>query len=362
MQPELTKQISATAVDLFAGGGGLTVGLKKAGFKVVSAVEIEAHAFSTYKANHPEVQVYKQDIRKVSGQDLIKSSPTGQIDLLSGCPPCQGFSTLTRKNKVEDPRNLLILEMGRLVEEIQPKIVMMENVPGLPIKGKQMFEELLLKLCDIGYIPQWKVLQVADYGVPQSRKRLVLLAGKGFSVPLPEPTHSRNGKNGLHPWITLKDAISQMPEPTVLSQTYSFGGPQVFNWHVVRSLSDSTLQRLRAAKPGESRRLLPNELRPDCHKDRNDGFNNVYGRMAWNQVASTITGGCTTVSKGRFGHPEQDRTISVREAALLQTFPENYIFDTPYIDYVCQIIGNALPCQFAQILAEQCFRALQIQM
>ncbi|MBD2459461.1 DNA cytosine methyltransferase [Oscillatoria sp. FACHB-1407] len=358
MRRKVCKTQQPTAIDIFSGSGGLTVGLKKAGFRVVAAVEIEPHAFATYKANHPEVQAYKQDVRTVRGKSLIACSPSGEIDLLSGCPPCQGFSSLTARHKRPDPRNELVLEMSRLVEEIQPRIVMMENVPGLPKKGTKLFEQLLQKLESLGYISAWDILQVADYGVPQSRQRLVLLAGKGFPVHLPKPTHSKTGKDGLKPWRTLRDAIGTMPEPIVLADTHTSGGPQRYNWHVVRSLAPDTLKILKAARPGESRLKLPEELRPPCHQNRSDGFNNVYGRLSWDQISSTITGGCTTVSKGRFGHPEQDRTISVREAALLQTFPMDYIFDTPYIDYVCEMIGNALPCDFAEVLARQCLDAL----
>jgi DNA (cytosine-5)-methyltransferase 1 len=347
-----------TAIDIFAGGGGLTVGLKRAGFRVVAAVEIEPHAFSTYKTNHPEVHAFKQDVRTVKGKSLLNYSPNGEIDLLSGCPPCQGFSALTSKRRKADPRNQLVLEMSRLVEEIKPKIVMMENVPGLTSKGKTLFDELLNKLDSLGYKINYDVLQVADYGVPQSRQRLVLLAGLGFSIDFPEKTHSKADVDNLPRWRTLREAIDFMPEPVVLSDIKDSGGPQRYNWHVVRSLSPETLAILKAARPGESRLKLPLELRPPCHKDRKDGFNNVYGRLSWDQVSSTITGGCTTVSKGRFGHPTEDRTISVREAALIQTFPEDYIFDVPFIDHVCEIIGNALPCDFAEVLSRQCFKAL----
>lgn len=336
----------------------MTVGLKKAGFRVVAAVEIEPHAFSTYKANHPEVRAFKQDVRTVKGKSLLKHSPTGKVDLLSGCPPCQGFSALTSKRRDADPRNQLVLEMSRLVEEVKPRIVMMENVPGLPKKGKALFDELLQKLDSLGYVNNYDVLQVADYGIPQSRQRLVLLAGQGFSVEFPKKTHSRTGEGDLLPWKTLREVIGSMLEPVVLSDIKGNSSPQQYNWHVVRSISSETLAILKAAQPGESRLKLPVELRPPCHKNRKDGFNNVYGRLSWEQVSSTITGGCTTVSKGRFGHPERDRAISVREAALIQTFPKDYIFDTPFIDNVCEIIGNALPCDFAEVLARQCFRAL----
>jgi len=359
MQHKTSNNYQPIAIDVFSGSGGLTVGLKKSGFNVVGAVEIEPHAFATYKANHPEVQAYKQDIRTIKGKSLLALSPNGTVDLLSGCPPCQGFSTLTSRYKRLDPRNNLMLEMSRLVEEIQPKMVMMENVPGLPTKGAALFKQFLDTLDSLGYITEWGVLQVADYGIPQSRQRFVLLSGKGFPIHLPKATHSRIGKDGLTLWKTLRDAIGFMPEPMILANTQSQGGPQQYNWHVVRSLSPQTLNILKAARPGESRVKLPNELRPPCHQNRKDGFNNVYGRMSWDQVASTITSGCTTVSKGRFGHPDSDRTISVREAALLQTFPMEYIFDTPYIDPVCEMIGNALPCEFAEVLAQQCLNALR---
>jgi len=352
------KKISLTAIDLFAGGGGLTVGLKGAGFQVVGAVEIESHAFSTYKVNHPEVCAFKQDIRTIRGEYLRMLSPDGQIDLLAGCPPCQGFTSLTSKYKRPDSRNELIREMGRLIEEIQPRAVMMENVPGLTQKGKPLFDEFLRLLSSLGYIYDFKVLQVADYGVPQSRRRLVLLAGKGFPINMPAPTHAQIPPDGLKPWRTIRCVIRNMPKPITLEESHKHGGPQAFNWHVIRTLAPQNKRRLCQAKPGKSWVTIPKRLRPACHQDRNTGFSNVYGRMSWDQTSPTITGGCTTLSKGRFGHPEEDRTISVREAALLQTFPPDYVIDTPFMEYACNIIGNALPCDFAEILARQCAEEL----
>lgn len=347
-----------TAVDLFAGGGGLTVGLKRAGFHVVSAVEIEPHAFSTYKVNHPEVMAFKQDIRTIDGIRLKRTSPTGEIDLLTGCPPCQGFSSLTSKYKREDPRNELINEMGRLVEEVLPKAVMIENVPGLGEKGRVLLDKFLTKIRSLGYIPTYAVLQTADYGVPQQRRRFVLLAGRGFEIALPKPTHSRTGENGTQTWKRVRDAIEGMPPPIELSVANKKGGPLRFNWHVVRSLSETNKERLRYAKPGKVWTEIPEYLRPPCHRGKYKGFANVYGRLDWDQPSVTITGGCTTLSKGRFGHPCEERTISVREAALLQTFPGNYIFDTPYMDHACQIVGNALPCDFAEAISRQCMEAI----
>ncbi len=353
------KKNRLTAIDLFAGGGGLTVGLKEAGFRVSGAVEIEPHAYSTYVANHPEVNALQQDIRTVKKSSLIKMTPYGKLDLLAGCPPCQGFSSLTRKYLRKDPRNGLVDEMARLIEELRPNAVMMENVPGLVERGKSILENFIKRLTVAGYEVNYDILQVADFGIPQNRRRFALVAGKGFFIPLPKPTHSRTGKNGLKIWNSLHSVIKGMPRPVTLTRAKESGGPQNFNWHIIRNMGKENLLRLKYAKPGKVRAALPKRLRPPCHQHQDKGFNSAYGRMEWNKVSVTITGGCATFSKGRFGHPTQNRTISVREAALIQTFPMNYIFDTPYIDYACNIIGNALPCEFAQVLGEECAKALK---
>lgn len=346
------------AVDVFSGAGGLTVGLKRAGFRVATAIEIEDHAFATYKTNHPEVRAIKQDVRTVRGRHLRQISG-GRVDLLAGCPPCQGFSTLTNTSSKRDPRNDLVLEMARLVRELRPRAVMMENVPGLADRGKRLFNRFLKTLQELNYQYTWDILQVANYGVPQNRRRLVLLAGRGFQPSLPKPTHHRTGKDGLAQWKTLRDAIFGMDAPTLLEDAQKLGGPVNFDWHVVRRLSSQNIARLRKARPGASRSKLPKSLRPDCHKEVDKGYTSVYGRMAWDQLPVTITGGCTTFSKGRFGHPSELRTISVREAARIQTFPDDYVFDTPYMEYACQMIGNALPCDFAQTLATSVAAQLQ---
>ncbi len=360
MAPTKGKEnIALTAVDLFAGGGGLTVGLKRAGFRVIGAVELDPHAFATYKTNHPEVRIFKQDIRTVKGDDLGLIYRRN-VDLVAGCPPCQGFSSLTAKYKREDPRNVLIREMLRIVREMGPRAVMLENVPGLALKGKPLFNEFLKRLEDLGYIATWDVLQVANYGIPQKRRRLVLLAGLGFKIDLPKPSHSGTGKDGLAPWRTVRQALKNMPEPVTMMIAMKTGGPLSFNWHIVRNMSPLNQTRIRRTKPGKGRTLLPDDLRPDCHKGVERGFSNVYGRMSWDQPSVTITAGFTTFSKGRFGHPQEDRTISVREAALLQTFPSDYFFDTPFMDHVCNIIGNALPCDFAEALARKVYKAIAI--
>ena len=351
--------MTLTAIDIFAGAGGLTVGLKRAGFRVVAAVEAEPHSFATYKANHPEVKCLKQDIATVSGAALQEIAETDRIDLLAGCPPCQGFTSLTAKYKDrKDPRDTLVLEMARLTEAIRPRAIMMENVPGLAQKGGSLYGRLRSRLQSLDYRLTEGILQVADYGVPQFRRRLVLLGGRGFEIALPDATHSGAPTGDLAPWRTVHDTIKYMPEPITLAEAKARGPVERSDWHVVRDLSRKNIERIKAAKVGETWTHIPEHLRPNCHRDGYIGFTNVYGRMEWDRPSPTITGGCTTFSKGRFGHPKADRTISVREAALLQTFPLDYRLDTPYMDRVCNMIGNALPCNFAEALSRRCVEQL----
>lgn len=349
--------MKTTAVDLFSGGGGLTLGMMRAGFDVVAAVEVDKSACETYGANHRNVTALQDDIRTLDKHDVGGRVDGRKIDLLGGCPPCQGFTSLIARYKRDDPRNQLVLELARLTEELRPRAVMMENVPGLA--GTQIYRELRRRLSAAGYQLVDEVLQVADYGVPQSRRRLVLLGGLGFGIEMPRPTHSRKAHSGTARWRTVRDAIGHMsPNPPTLGEARDNGGVRHANWHVVRSLSPANVARIRAAEPGKTWPHLPERLRPTCHRGDYKGFTNVYGRMEWDRPSPTITSGCTTLSKGRFGHPEEDRTISVREAGLLQTFPEDYVFDTPYMEHVCSIIGNALPCDFAEVVARQCYDAL----
>lgn len=354
--------MALTAIDAFAGGGGLTVGLKRAGFRVVAGVELEPHSFATYKANHPEVKCVKQDIATVSGAGLLAHAGRDRIDLLAGCPPCQGFSSLTAKYKDKaDPRNELVLEMARLAEETRPRAIMMENVPGLPRKGRALYRQLRSRLEALDYRLTEGILQVADYGVPQFRRRFVLLGGLGFEIALPAATYSGSPARGLKPWRTVRDAIEGMPEPVTLAAAKAKGPVERSDWHIVRNLSAKNIKRIQAAKAGQTWRHIPEHLRPACHRDGYVGFTNVYGRMEWDRPSPTITGGCTTFSKGRFGHPDDDRTISVREAALLQTFPPDYRLDVPYIDRVCNMVGNALPCDFAEAISRQCAEQLRME-
>ncbi|MBU0514051.1 MAG: DNA cytosine methyltransferase [Proteobacteria bacterium] len=338
------------------------MGLQKAGFDVRAAVEIDSTSAATYRLNHTQGNVIDKDIREVHGTELARAVGESSVAVIAGCAPCQGFCSLARRGAKDDPRDRLLAEMARLIEEFRPDAVVMENVPGLQTQGRLVFKKFLTSLNDLGYYSNWGVIQMADYGVPQSRRRLVLTAGRGIVIPLPKTTHSvrPNAKNNLSPWITLQEAIGAMQKPVTLSQAKRAGGPREFNWHVVRDLQPQTKARLDAAIPGKTWLNVKEKIRPKCHQGGYRGFTNSYGRMSWDQVSATITAGCTTACKGRFGHPDPKRTtISVREAAILQTFPEDYQFASDKIDAVCQMIGNAVPPRFAQALGMQVKASLE---
>ncbi len=350
------------AIDLFAGVGGLSTGLTQTGFRIAAAVEIDPVAAATFKHNHPDVEIIQDDIRNITPSDIDAATLGRKIDLVVGCAPCQGFCSLTHKHKREDPRNALVLDMVRLIEACEPDVVVMENVPGLMTRGSELLEEFVGRLRGAGYYVNQRIIQMADYGVPQNRRRFVLLAGRGFVIPFPKPTHAKSPEagSGLEKWVTVRKVIYGRRAPVTLERAQRNGGPAAFNWHVVRNLQPQTKCRLRAAKPGATWLALDEGLRPDCHRGGYVGFTNVYGRMEWDRISPTITAGCTTPAKGRFGHPDRRRTtISVREAALLQTIPETYVFPTDGMEAVCDMIGNAVPPLFASVIARQVKRSLR---
>ena len=321
-----------TAVDLFCGCGGLTVGLKRAGFSVLGAVDLYPPSVKTYKANHRDVTIWEKDIRELDPQELLDmlGLKNGGLDLLAGCPPCQGFSTMRTLNgavRVDDPRNDLLQEFERFVEALRPRAVMIENVPGLA--GDERFDAFRRKLKQLGYQGDHRILNAADYGVPQRRRRLMYLAGMGMDILFAQKNAGQR---------TVKEAIGGLPKA-------GQSGDPVHDMPENRTPGVLEIIRL-IPKDGGSRRDLPEEYQLECHK-RCSGFKDVYGRMAWNDVAPTITSGCFNPSKGRFLHPEEDRAITMREAAMLQGFPRWYKFPTTHNkSAVALMIGNALPPPF----------------
>lgn len=344
-----------TAIDLFAGCGGLSSGLKDAGFRILAAVENDADAAQSYAANHPEVKLYDLDIRQVAPARVLRELglKRGQVDLVAGCPPCQGFTRLTEKRRRRDPRNLLVREFLRIVIALRPRACMLENVPGLTRKGRRLFGELRRGLEAAGYHINYDVLELANYGVPQFRKRLVLLAGLDKEIPLPKPTHSNPDSAGSrHPWRTVRSAIGFLKRPPTRSAVLLRAVKPDHPFHVARDIAPAVRKRLEhARKNGRSRSSLPASLALACHQRRSDGYSDVYGVMSWNSPSPTMTSGCTNASKGRFGHPRQPRPLTAREAALLQTFPVDYKFRGTNLDSIAAQIGNALPRRFAKVAA-----------
>lgn len=330
-------QSKLTAIDLFSGAGGLTLGLKQAHFTVVGAIELNSVAAETYLENHDDVRLWEQDIRTVDPYEMmaeLKLRP-GELSLLAGCPPCQGFSTLRtklRSGSVPDDRNDLVFEMARFARELMPRAVMLENVPNLAKDSRMAL--LIQELRDLGYHvgeDSVRVLDAADYGVPQRRRRMIMLAGRDGPLSFAPPANERR---------TVAWAIGGLALPGT-------GIDPLHDYHVRRNPRIEDLIR-NVPKDGGSRRDLPVEMQLDCHR-RSNGYFDVYGRMSWRLVAPTITSGCFNPSRGRFLHPQQDRAVTLREAALLQSFPKSYQFSLRRgREAAAAMIGNALPPEFVR--------------
>ena len=332
------------AIDLFSGCGGLTLGLKQAGFRVIGAVENSELAVKTYKKNHKHVSVWQEDIRKLtvkSVREKLKLKP-GDLDLLAGCPPCQGFSTIPRLNgrrRPRDKRNDLVFEFMRFVRVLKPKAVMMENVPGLA-KNRRL-RKVLRQLRHMGYQTNHRVLNAAHYAVPQRRRRFILLAGHGQNIPFARHARSKP---------CVRDAFKKLGKRSK--------NDPLHNYKERRTEKVKRLIR-RIPSDGGSRLDQWKRYQLKCHQNF-DGFKDIYGRMSWDEVAPTITTGCFNPSKGRFLHPTKHRAVTLREAALLQSFPPSYFFSLERGRILAaEMIGNALPPEFIRRHALEIVGALR---
>lgn len=333
------------AVDLFCGAGGLTRGLSDAGIQVVKGYDFDGKAIQTYENNNQNSKFFQIDVTKLSAKDLIEGiDRNNNFFLLAGCAPCQPFSSINQNEISKDERKNLVLKFGKLIKETLPDFVFMENVPGLANgKGKTLFNKFLRILSESGYYYDFKVLNVMYYGVPQRRRRLVVIASKHGGVKIPgEASNLSEEKSNI---VKLKNILAKYP---ILNAGEKH--PIIPN-HEARALSELNLKRLRLTrKNGGSRLDLPKELVLKCHKNHK-GHTDVYGRMSLEDVAPTLTCKCTSISNGRFGHPTQDRAISVREAAAIQTFPDDYIFYGNMSENT-KWVGNAVPVKFAKVFGD----------
>jgi len=336
-------------IDLFCGCGGASLGLKLAGHRIVASIDVDPVACKTFSENLG-LEPVCGDLEYVNGYQILDMCGLGKgdVDLVVGCPPCQGFSSLrrTRYPDGEDPRKGLVAVFLERISEIQPRAVIFENVSGIARgRGLGYLTLFLSQMEKMGYETSWDLINAVDYGVPQFRKRVIALCVKDAvkPPPLPPKTHSNHEEtNGdLLPWRTVRDAIRDLP-PLAPGES----DPSIPN-HVARNHSPRVLEIIRKIpKNGGSRKSLPSELWLPCHRKlkekRGGGAESVYGRMTWEKPSPTITCRCTTPSSGRFIHPEQDRAITPREAARLQSFPDDFVFPKE-LNRAERLIGNAVP-------------------
>lgn len=332
------------AVDLFCGVGGLTKGLEQAGINVIAGIDFEPSCQYAYEENN-NAKFIQKDITKVTSEELKQLYPDDiDIHILAGCAPCQPFSKYTqryRKDGYKDEKWRLLYSFGQLAKEIRPEIVAMENVPEL--EKTPVFSDFIGELKESGYHIFHQVVFCPDYGVPQNRKRLILLASLLGEIVLIPKTHTPNT------YVTVRDAIGDLP-PLVAGST----DPNDL-LHSATQLSEKNLKRIRQSVPGGTWRDWDIELQLKCHKKRTGKtYPSVYGRMVWDAPSPTITTQFYGYGNGRFGHPEQDRALSLREGAILQSFPRDYKFirstDILNKHQLGLQIGNAVPVRLGEVI------------
>jgi DNA (cytosine-5)-methyltransferase 1 len=339
------------AIDLFCGVGGLTRGLLDAGINVRLGVDIDPACRYPYESNN-EVPFLLEDVRALRRRDLKARLYGGDVSVLAGCAPCQAFSTYNVRRGHKIPNKFsLVRTFAAIVAHLKPDIVTMENVPYLI--EKSVFRELMYTLAINDYDVWSDIVDVRLFGVPQTRRRLVVLASRLGEIELVRPTHPQASA-----WRTVRQTISTLPR-------LGHGKRDARDpLHLASRLSDVNLSRIQVSKPGRSWGEWPKRLRAPCHlEETGERYVGVYGRMEWDKPAPTITTQCFGFGNGRFGHPTQDRGISLREAALLQTFPRSYRFvprDAEIkIGQLGQLIGNAVPVRLGEIVGRSIVRSVE---
>lgn len=333
------KKISA--IDLFCGVGGLTHGLEKAGINVKAGYDLDENCKYPYEENN-EAEFVKKDVKNLEASEIQERLDDDGKTLIAGCAPCQPFSSLTNSESGEDERWWLLNHFSELVEEVEPDYVTMENVANL--KGEEIYKSFKDKLETLGYSVTAKVVKAKNYGVPQSRRRLVLIASKRNQIKLIDSSKD------IEP--TVRNHIEDMPPLEAGERS------EEDPLHWCAGLSKTNLKRIRQSEPGGTWEDWDEELLLKCHKkDSGSTYKSVYGRMVWDEPAPTITTQFYGYGNGRFGHPSQDRAISLREGAILQTFPKEYKFIDPEKEKISKTeigrwIGNAVPVDLAKAIGE----------
>lgn len=327
-------------VDLFCGVGALSHGLKNAGLRIAAGYDIDGRCKYAFEKNNGG-KFYTKSVAKVSAAEIGSHFTEGNPKVLAGCAPCQPFSTYKQRYE-EDPQWSLVSKFADLAAEVQADYVTMENVPSLlKYKDGKVFSDFQATLIGAGYKVQHTIAHCENFGVPQRRRRLVVIASRKRRLPPLSP--------GPVQKICVRDAIGNLPAVTAGERD------EADPLHVASALSSLNLRRIRASRPGGTWREWPRELRADCHlRATGRTYPGVYARMEWDSPAPTMTTQCFGYGNGRFGHPEQDRAITLREAALLQSFPPNYEFLPPeepiLMKEVGRWIGNAVPVRLAEAI------------
>lgn len=342
--------MSVAVVDLFCGIGGLTCGLRKAGLNVVAGVDCDDTCRYAYTKNN-KTKFICADISEYSYKNIVNLFGNADVKVLVGCAPCQTFSKQTNKykNRIYDKKWTLLSYFGEYIKAIKPDVISMENVPEL--KNFDVFENFKSILISLGYNISYQVVDCSKYGLPQKRRRLVLLASKFGKIELISPDHFSKKR-------TVRDAIGDLPP--LENGKIDMADPL----HRCAGLTDINLKRIKQSLPGGTWRDWDKSLLLECHKKLSGkSYSSVYGRMKWDEPSPTITTQFFSLGTGRFGHPEQDRALSLREGALLQTFPRNYKFfkdiDSMNIGTISRHIGNAVPVDLGKLIGMSIQRHLK---